>query len=208
MIPELGQLALILALCVALVQATLPLAGSYTHNPAWLALARPAAGLQLALLLLAFACLAASFLGNDFSVAYVVQHSNSMLPKPYQFAAVWGGHEGSLMLWILLLSVWGAAVALFSRPLPLTLVARVLSVLAWVAVGFLAFILTTSNPFMRVLPAAPEGRDLNPLLQDPGLVIHPPMLYMGYVGLSVAFAFALAALLAGRLDAEIGRAHV
>ena len=205
MIPELGQLALILALCVALVQATLPLAGSYTHNPAWLALARPAAGLQLALLLLAFACLAASFLGNDFSVAYVVQHSNSMLPKPYQFAAVWGGHEGSLMLWILLLSVWGAAVALFSRPLPLTLVARVLSVLAWVAVGFLAFILTTSNPFMRVLPAAPEGRDLNPLLQDPGLVIHPPMLYMGYVGLSVAFAFALAALLAGRLDAAWAR---
>ena len=205
MIPELGQLALILALCVALVQATLPLAGSYTHNPAWLALARPAAGLQLALLLLAFACLAASFLGNDFSVAYVVQHSNSMLPKPYQFAAVWGGHEGSLMLWILLLSVWGAAVALFSRPLPLTMVARVLSVLAWVAVGFLAFILTTSNPFMRVLPAAPEGRDLNPLLQDPGLVIHPPMLYMGYVGLSVAFAFALAALLAGRLDAAWAR---
>jgi cytochrome c-type biogenesis protein CcmF len=205
MIPELGHFALILALCVALVQAVLPLAGSYTGNPAWLALARPSAVMQCGLMALAFGCLASSFLSNDFSVTYVVQHSNSLLPKPYQFAAVWGGHEGSLMLWILLLSLWGAAVAWRSKPLPLAMVARVLSVLAWVGVGFLSFILTTSNPFLRQLPAAPEGRDLNPLLQDPGLVIHPPMLYMGYVGMSVAFAFALSALLAGRLDAAWAR---
>ena len=205
MIPELGQFALILALCVAVVQAAFPLAGTLSNNPAWLALARPAAGLQFGLLLIAFACLAASFLSNDFSVAYVAQHSNSLLPKPYQFAAVWGGHEGSLLLWIVMLSGWGGAVALFSRNLPLPMVARVLSVMGWVGIGFLAFILTTSNPFDRLLPAAPEGRDLNPLLQDPGLVIHPPMLYMGYVGMSVAFAFALAALLAGRLDAAWAR---
>ncbi len=203
--PELGQFALILALPVAMVQAFLPLAGTYTRNPAWLSLARPAAGLQFALLMLAFACLATAFLTNDFSVAYVAQHSNSMLPKPYQFAAVWGGHEGSLLLWIVMLAGWGGAVALFSRNLPLPMVARVLSVMGWVSIGFLAFIITTSNPFDRLLPAAADGRDLNPLLQDPGLVIHPPMLYMGYVGLSVAFAFAVAALLAGRLDAAWAR---
>ena len=133
MIPELGQFALILALCVAVVQAAFPLAGTLSNNPAWLALARPAAGLQFGLLLIAFACLAASFLSNDFSVAYVAQHSNSLLPKPYQFAAVWGGHEGSLLLWIVLLSAWGGAVALFSRKLPLPMVARVLSVMGWVA---------------------------------------------------------------------------
>jgi cytochrome c-type biogenesis protein CcmF len=203
--PELGQFALILALPVAMVQAILPLAGTYARNPGWLALARPAAGLQFGLLLLAFACLATAFLSNDFSVAYVAQHSNSMLPKPYQFAAVWGGHEGSLLLWIVMLAGWGGAVALFSRNLPLPMVARVLSVMGWVSIGFLAFIITTSNPFDRLLPAAADGRDLNPLLQDPGLVIHPPMLYMGYVGLSVAFAFAVAALLAGRLDAAWAR---
>ena len=205
MIPELGQFALILALMVALVQATLPLAGTFTRNLAWQTLARPAASLQFALLWLSFACLAASFLSNDFSVAYVAQHSNSLLPKPYQFAAVWGGHEGSLLLWIVLLATWGMAVAVFSRNLPLEMVARVLGVMGFVGVGFLAFIITTSNPFDRQLPAAADGRDLNPLLQDPGLVIHPPMLYMGYVGLSVAFAFALAALLAGRLDAAWAR---
>ena len=203
--PELGQFALILALPVAMVQAFLPLAGTFARNPVWLALARPAAGLQFGLLLLAFACLATAFLNNDFSVAYVAQHSNSMLPKPYQFAAVWGGHEGSLLLWIVMLAGWGGAVALFSRNLPLPMVARVLSVMGFVSIGFLAFIITTSNPFDRLLPAAADGRDLNPLLQDPGLVIHPPMLYMGYVGLSVAFAFAVAALLAGRLDAAWAR---
>ena len=205
MTPEIGQFALILAFLVALVQGLFPLVGSFTRNPSWMALARPAAGLQLALLAVSFGCLSAAFLGNDFSVAYVAQHSNTLLPKPYQLAAVWGGHEGSLLLWIVMLSGWGAAVAFCSHKLPLPMVARVISVMGWVGVGFLSFIITTSNPFLRLLPAAADGRDLNPLLQDPGLVIHPPMLYMGYVGLSVAFAFALAALMTGRLDAAWAR---
>ena len=205
MIPELGHFALILALLVAVVQGVLPLWGTFNRNPAWQSLARPSALMQAGLVALAFACLASSFLANDFSVVYVAQHSNTLLPKPYQFAAVWGGHEGSLLLWVLLLALWSAAVAVFSRTLPLAMVARVLGVLGLVSVGFLSFILTTSNPFQRLLPAAQEGRDLNPLLQDPGLVIHPPMLYMGYVGMSVAFAFAIAALLSGRLDAAWAR---
>jgi len=161
--------------------------------------------MQFILVAFSFACLAASFLNNDFSVAYIAQHSNSLLPRPYQFAAVWGGHEGSLLLWILLLSGWACAVAFFSRSLPLDMVARVLGVLGCIAVGFMLFILTTSNPFNRIFPTPADGRDLNPLLQDPGLVIHPPMLYMGYVGMSVAFAFAIAALLSGRLDAAWAR---
>jgi cytochrome c-type biogenesis protein CcmF len=205
MIPELGHFALILALLVAVVQGVLPLWGTLNRNAAWQSLARPSALMQAGLVTLAFACLASAFLSNDFSVIYVAQHSNTLLPKPYQFAAVWGGHEGSLLLWVLLLAWWSAAVAVFSRVLPLAMVARVLGVLGLVSVGFLSFILTTSNPFDRMLPAAAEGRDLNPLLQDPGLVIHPPMLYMGYVGMSVAFAFAIAALLSGRLDAAWAR---
>jgi len=209
MIPELGHFALILAAIVALVQGVLPLTGTLVLDRALQvtlqSLARPTAILQCALVAFAFAALASAFLNNDFSVAYVAQHSNSLLPKPYQFAAVWGGHEGSLLLWVLLLAIWSMAVALFSRSLPLDMVARVLSVLGLISVGFLLFILTTSNPFDRLLPAALDGRDLNPLLQDPGLVIHPPMLYMGYVGMSVAFAFAVAALLSGRLDAAWSR---
>jgi cytochrome c-type biogenesis protein CcmF len=205
MIPELGHFALILALLVAVVQGVLPLWGTLNGNVGWQSLARASALMQAALVALAFACLASAFLANDFSVVYVTQHSNTLLPKPYQFAAVWGGHEGSLLLWVLLLAVWSAAVAVFSGSLPLAMVARVLGVLGLVSVGFLSFILTTSNPFERMLPAAQEGRDLNPLLQDPGLVIHPPMLYMGYVGMSVAFAFAIAALLSGRLDAAWAR---
>jgi len=209
MIPELGHFALILAAIVALVQGVLPLTGTLVLDRALQvtlqSLARPTAILQCALVTFAFAALASAFLNNDFSVAYVAQHSNSLLPKPYQFAAVWGGHEGSLLLWVLLLAIWSMAVALFSRSLPLDMVARVLSVLGLISVGFLLFILTTSNPFDRLLPAALDGRDLNPLLQDPGLVIHPPMLYMGYVGMSVAFAFAVAALLSGRLDAAWSR---
>ncbi|MEY4122999.1 MAG: Cytochrome c-type biosis protein CcmF, partial [Pseudomonadota bacterium] len=209
MIPELGHFALILAALVALIQGVLPLTGTWVRNPqnqvTLQLLARPTAALQFALVALAFGALATSFLSNDFSVSYVAQHSNSLLPKPYQFAAVWGGHEGSLLLWVLLLSVWTVAVAVFSRSLPLDMVARVIGVLGLISVGFLLFILTTSNPFERVLPAALDGRDLNPLLQDPGLVIHPPMLYMGYVGMSVAFAFAVAALLSGRLDAAWAR---
>jgi cytochrome c-type biogenesis protein CcmF len=209
MIPELGHFALILAAVVALCQGVLPLVGTWLSQPhtrqGLMALARPAAFLQCALVSLAFAALATAFLSNDFSVVYVAQHSNSLLPKPYQFAAVWGGHEGSLLLWVLLLSVWTLAVAVFSRSLPLDMVARVIGVMGLVSVGFLLFILTTSNPFERLLPAALDGRDLNPLLQDPGLVIHPPMLYMGYVGMAVAFAFAVAALLGGRLDAAWAR---
>jgi cytochrome c-type biogenesis protein CcmF len=209
MIPELGHFALILAAVVALMQGVLPIAGTLVRDVqtqvTLQSLARPTAALQFALVAFAFGALAAAFLGNDFSVQYVAQHSNSLLPKPYQFAAVWGGHEGSLLLWVLLLALWSVAVAVFSRSLPLDMVARVIGVLGLISVGFLLFILTTSNPFERLLPAALDGRDLNPLLQDPGLVIHPPMLYMGYVGMAVAFAFAVSALMSGRLDAAWAR---
>ncbi len=205
MIAELGHFALILALLVALVQGTLPLAGAQRGRADWIALARPAAEANFLLVMVAFACLAASFLQNDFSVAYVAQTSNSKLPTMYRFAGVWGGHEGSLLLWVTMLSTWTFAVSLLSRQLPEAMVARVLGILGLVSVGFLLFILLTSNPFDRLLPPAADGRDLNPLLQDPGLVFHPPMLYMGYVGFSVAFAFALAALLSGHLDAAWAR---
>ena len=205
MIPELGHFALILALFVALVQGALPLAGAHRGRLAWIALARPAATAQALLLGVAFACLTTAFVQNDFSVLYVAQHSNSLLPLPYRVAAVWGGHEGSLLLWVVMLAGWTLAVAAFSRHLPDATVARVLGVLGLVSAGLLLFILLTSNPFERLLPGAEEGRDLNPLLQDPGLVIHPPMLYMGYVGFSVAYAFAVTALLSGRLDAAWAR---
>jgi cytochrome c-type biogenesis protein CcmF len=205
MIPELGHFALIVALCVALVQGALPLVGAHQRRRAWIALARPAAVAQALLIAVAFGCLTAAFVQNDFSVQYVAGHSNSLLPLPYRVAAVWGGHEGSLLLWSLMLVVWTLAVALFSRQLPDHMVARVLGVLGLVSAGFLLFILFTSNPFERLLPGAEEGRDLNPLLQDPGLIIHPPMLYMGYVGFSVAYAFAVAALLSGQLDAAWAR---
>ena len=205
MIPELGHFALILALLVTLVQGTLPLAGAAHGSLPWIALARPAARAQFLLVAFAFGCLTWAFVANDFSVVYVVQHSNSRLPLEYRISGVWGGHEGSLLLWMLMLSGWTLAVSLFSRHLPDAMVARVLGVLGLVAVGFLAFILITSNPFERLLPAAEDGRDLNPLLQDPGLIFHPPMLYMGYVGFSIAFAFAIAALLSGQLDAAWAR---
>jgi len=205
MIPELGHFALILALLVAIAQGTLPLAGAAFGEPRLMALARPAARAQFILVVVAFACLALSFVGNDFSVVNVATNSNSELPVRYRFAATWGSHEGSLLLWTLMLAGWTFAVSLFSRHLPPALLARVIAVMGLVSVGFLAFLLFTSNPFERLIPAAPEGRDLNPLLQDPGMVIHPPMLYMGYVGFSVAFAFAIAALLGGRLDATWAR---
>ncbi len=205
MTPELGHFALILAFVVAIVQGVLPLVGAQRGQAQWIALARPAAQTQFLLIAVAFVCLTQSFLINDFSVNYVAQHSNTQLPTLYRFAAVWGGHEGSLLLWVLMLSGWAAAVSLASRQLPEVMVARVLAVLGLVGIGLLAFILITSNPFDRLLPAAAEGRDLNPLLQDPGLVFHPPMLYMGYVGFSVAFAFAIAALISGRLDAAWAR---
>jgi cytochrome c-type biogenesis protein CcmF len=204
-IPELGHFALILALLVAIAQSTLPLAGAAYREPRLMALAKPAARAQFLLVVTAFACLAASFVGNDFSVQNVATNSNSELPLHYRFAATWGSHEGSLLLWTLMLAGWTFAVTLFSRHLPPVLLARVIAVMGWVSVGFLLFLLFTSNPFDRLVPPAPEGRDLNPLLQDPGMVIHPPMLYMGYVGFSVAFAFAIAALLGGRLDATWAR---
>ena len=205
MIPELGQFSLVLAAVLSVLLGVLPLWGTLRPNPTLQALARPLALLQFVLVALSFACLAYAFLNNDFSVKYVANHSNSLLPKQYQFAAVWGGHEGSLLLWMLMLTGWAAAVALFSQTLPLVMVARVLGVMGLITVGFMLFILFTSNPFDRLFPVPADGRDLNPLLQDPGLVIHPPMLYMGYVGMSVAFAFAIAALLSGRLDAAWAR---
>ncbi len=205
MIPELGHFALILAFCVALVQGVLPLVGAHQGRTPWVLVARPAAMAQALLVAFAFGCLTWAFVQSDFSVVYVAQHSNTLLPTLYKFSAVWGGHEGSLLLWALMLSLWTFAVAALSRQLPEPMVARVLGVLGLVAAGFLLFILVTSNPFERLLPAAQEGRDLNPLLQDPGLVFHPPMLYMGYVGFSVAYAFAVAALLSGQLDAAWAR---
>jgi cytochrome c-type biogenesis protein CcmF len=205
MIPEIGQLALVLALCIALAQGTLPLIGAARGDTAWMALARPAARGQLVFVAIAFACVTNAFVTNDFSVANVANNSNSTLPLPYRIAAVWGSHEGSLLLWTLMLAGWMVAVTVFSRQLPQEIVARVLGVMGLVSVGFLAFMLFTSNPFERLLPAPADGRDLNPLLQDPGMIFHPPMLYMGYVGFSVAFAFAIAALLSGRLDATWAR---
>ena len=205
MIPELGQFALIIALCIALVQGVLPIVGAARGDLAWMSVARPAAQGQFVFVVIAFGCLAYSFVTNDFSVLNVVNNSNSSLPWYYRFAATWGSHEGSLLLWVLMLTAWMLAVTLFSRHLPLEMVSRILGVMALISVGFLLFMLLTSNPFERLLPAAPDGRDLNPLLQDPGMVIHPPMLYMGYVGFSVAFAFAIAALLGGQLDATWAR---
>ena len=205
MIPELGHFSLIIALCLALTLGILPIIGAARNNAVLMGVARPLAYGQFVFIALAFATLAYAFLGNDFSVLYVAEHSNSQLPAQYRFAAIWGGHEGSLLLWALILSIWTAAVATFSKHLPEEMVARVLGVMGLVAVGFLLFMLLTSSPFTRLLPAAVDGRDLNPLLQDPGLVIHPPMLYMGYVGFSVAFSFAIAALIGGKLDATWAR---
>ena len=205
MIPELGHFALILATIVAVLQGTLPFAGARRGDAALMSLARVAACVQALLIAFAFGCLSAAFVQNDFSVLYVASHSNSQLPLHYRLTAVWGGHEGSMLLWMLMLGGWMAAVAVFSRHLPLVMVARILAVLGLVSVGFHLFLLLASNPFERLIPLPADGRDLNPLLQDPGMIIHPPMLYMGYVGFSVVFAFAIAALLGGRLDATWAR---
>ncbi len=205
MIPEIGHFALILALCVSIIQGVLPLIGAQQGRREWLILARPATQISFALLTISFGVLAWCFYVNDFSVLYVAEHSNSQLPTVYRLGAVWGGHEGSLLLWIFLLTGWAFAVAQLSKTLDEFMVARVLGVLGLVAAGLLLFVLATSNPFERLLPAAQDGRSLNPLLQDPGLVFHPPMLYMGYVGFSVAFAFAIASLLSGKLDAAWAR---
>lgn len=206
MIPELGHLAMILALCLCLVQATLPLIGAWRGDHQWMSLAQPAAWGQFAFLLFSFICLTYAFMVDDFSVAYVANNSNTALPWYYKFSAVWGAHEGSLLLWALILAGWTFAVAIFSRHLPEEMLARVLAVMGMISIGFLLFLIVTSNPFERLLPNSPaDGRDLNPLLQDFGLIVHPPMLYMGYVGFSVAFAFAIAALLGGKLDAAWAR---
>ena len=205
MIPEIGHFSLWLALGIALVMGAIPLAGAQIGRADWMALARPLAYAMFFCVALAFGCLVSAFVNHDFSVAYVVSNSNTALPLQYRVAGVWGGHEGSLLLWVLMLALWTVAVALFSRHLPLPVAARILAVMGLVAVGFLLFMLLTSNPFDRLFPAALQGRDLNPLLQDPGMVIHPPMLYMGYVGFSVAFAFAIAALIGGNLDVQWAR---
>ena len=205
MIPEIGQFSLILALCMALAQVALPVSGTLLKVPVWLATARYSALAQLLFLMISFLCLAYAFATNDFSVEYVAQNSNTELPFAYRIAAVWGAHEGSLLLWVLILGLWTSGVALFSRDVSERFLACVLAVLGVVSIGFLLFLILTSNPFDRLFPAAVEGRDLNPLLQDPGLVVHPPMLYMGYVGFSVAFSFAIAALISGRLDAAWAR---
>jgi len=199
-IPELGHFALTLALCVAVAQTALGLAGATRQRADWLAAATAAARVQCALVIAAFLALAVCFVVNDFSVAYVAANSNSKLPLAYRISAVWGAHEGSLLLWALILCLWTTAVSCFGRNLPDALLGRVLGVMGVVSIGFLLFMLFTSNPFLRMVPSPADGADLNPLLQDPGLIIHPPMLYTGYVGFSVAFAFAIAALLEGRLD--------
>ncbi len=200
MIPEIGHFALILALSLAICQGVMPLLGAHRGDDALMAVARPAARGQFVFVVIAFACLAWSFLNDDFSVLYVANHSQLALPDVYKFSAVWGAHEGSLLLWILILSVWTVAVGRYSRSLPESFSARVLGVLGLLSCGFMLFTLLTSNPFERYLPAPQDGADLNPLLQDPGLAIHPPILYAGYVGFSVAFAFAVAAMLSGHLD--------
>ena len=205
MIVEIGHFALMLALAMALVQGLLPLWGAQRGNAALMALARPGARGQFLFIAIAYACLTYSFIDNDFSVLLAARHSNSALPLVYRITAVWGNHEGSILLWSLILAGWTLAVSVFSKQLDEVTVARVLGVMGLISCGFILFTLFTSNPFERLLPAAPDGQDLNPLLQDPGMVIHPPMLYMGYVGFVVAFAFSIAALLSGRLDAAWAR---
>ena len=206
MIPELGQFSLILALLVVLALTVLPLLGAQSGNQLLMLTGRSLATGFFVLIVIAFICLVYAFVHDDFSVAYVSSNSNSLLPVYYKISAVWGGHEGSLLLWVLMLAGWTLAIATFSKSLPLDMQARVLSVMGFVAVGFLLFMIFTSNPFERILPLAPqEGSDLNPLLQDIGLIIHPPVLYMGYVGFSATFAFAIAALMAGRLDSAWAR---
>ena len=205
MIPEIGHFMLWLALGVSVVLGVLPMAGAQRNNPEWMHLARPAAQVLFVLVAIAFVCLAASFVRHDFSVLNVATNSNSALPLEYRIAATWGSHEGSLLLWVFMLCVWMVAVARFSAHLPLPVVARTLSVMGLISLGFLLFLLLTSNPFERLFPIPVDGRDLNPLLQDPGMVFHPPLLYMGYVGFSVAFSFAISALIGGNLDATWAR---
>ncbi len=205
MIPELGHYALILALGLALIQGIMPIVGTRTNDAALMSIAAPAAVAQFAFVATAFAALAVSYVTSDFSVLNVYQNSNSQMPLIYRLTSVWGNHEGSMMLWVSILTFFGALLALFGNNLPAVLKANALAVQAWIAAAFHLFILTTSNPFVRIANAPFEGRDLNPILQDPGLAFHPPMLYLGYVGFSIAFSFAIAALLEGRIDAAWAR---
>lgn len=206
MIAELGHFALIIALAMALLQSLVPMIGSFKGYTSWMRLGSSLSMGQLAFVAISFVCLTAAFLNDDFSLKYVSQNSNTALPDHYKISAVWAAHEGSLLLWALILAGWTAAVALFSQALPMVLRARILSILGAISVGFALFLLYTSNPFERLLPMAPmEGADLNPLLQDIGLIIHPPMLYMGYVGFAVPFAFAIAALIGGQFDSAWAR---
>ncbi|MFK8078950.1 MAG: heme lyase CcmF/NrfE family subunit [Granulosicoccus sp.] len=200
MIPELGHFALILALCTAFVLAVVPMLGTITGHEGLMDMAKPAAGAHAFMVSLSYLCLTWAFISNDFSVLYVANTSNSGLPLMYKISGVWGGHEGSILFWCFISAIWVGAVAVFSRSLPKVLLARVLSVLGFISIGFLLFVLLTSNPFERLFPVPADGASLNPLLQDPGMAFHPPMLYLGYVGFSVAFAFAIAALIGGQLD--------
>ncbi len=205
MLPEIGLFALTLTLALAMIQTLFALLGATWRIPNWIALARPATYGQFTFMFIAYSCLTYAFIFNDFSVSYVAQNSNSQLPLIYRIVSVWGGHEGSLLLWAFILSGWMVAVALFSHSLPREMIARVLGVMSFVQAGFLLFMIITSNPFTRLANPPIDGNDLNPLLQDVGLIIHPPMLYMGYVGFSVVFAFAIAALLSGKLDSAWAR---
>lgn len=205
MIAELGHFALILALVLSIVQAVVPMVGAAKNRIALMSVGRSAAQGQLVFIVISYVLLTYAFISSDFSVKLAASHSHTQTPLIYKITGVWGNHEGSLLLWAMTLSLWTVAVSIFSRNLPEAFMARVMSVLGWISVGFISFTLVTSNPFERLLPAVIEGRDLNPLLQDPGMIIHPPLLYMGYVGFSVAFAFAIAALLTGRFDAAWAR---
>jgi cytochrome c-type biogenesis protein CcmF len=205
MIVELGHFALILALCLAAVQSFFGIAGAQRNNTRWMEAVRPTVAGQFVFLVLSFVCLVFAFEQNDFSVLYVASTSNSQLPAIYRFTAVWGAHEGSMLLWLLVHAIWSVSVAAFSKQLPNQLISRVLGVLGLLSVGYALFILLTSNPFERLIPAAVDGRDLNPLLQDPAFLIHPPMLYLGYVGMAVPFAFAVAAMIEGKLDSAWAR---
>jgi cytochrome c-type biogenesis protein CcmF len=205
MIPETGHYALVLALGLALIQAVVPLIGARTRDVTLMRLADSTALMQFGFVALAFGALTTCYLTSDFSVENVYQNSHSRMPMLYKFTSTWGNHEGSMLLWVLILSLFGALVAAFGRNLPATLKANVLAVQSWIAVSFYLFILFTSNPFLRLQPAPFEGRDLNPILQDIGLAVHPPLLYLGYVGFSIAFSFAVAALIEGRIDAAWAR---
>ncbi len=205
MIEEIGHYALVLALALALIQSTVPLIGARTRDAALMAIAEPVAIAQFAFVALSFAALVACYVSSDFSVRNVFENSHSAMPLIYKFTSTWGNHEGSMLLWVLILTLFGALVAVFSNNIPASLKATVLAVQAWVATAFFLFILVTSNPFLRFEPAPFEGRDLNPVLQDMGLAIHPPMLYLGYVGFSISFSFAIAALIEGRIDAAWAR---